>query len=342
MPTHSHASQDDALASVRQMIMAFRLSALIHAAVELRLPDLVAQGVNVPEEIAQRLNAPPRTVSRLLRTLVSVGLFDLRDDGSLDLNSRSQVLRGDVPGSLRNTALFYGNPRVAQAFALLPEVVRTGRSAFDLNHGRSFYDYIADDPALGPIFHNMMTDFTELELAAIVDAYDFSHARCVIDVGGGQGGLVTVLLKVYPALAGIVFDLEKPTEDTLAKIRHERVEARITFEAGDFFQGVPKGGDVYVLKSIIHNWQDDDAIRILRKINAAMPPNGRLLVAERVIPRGNTASEAKLFDINMMVSAGGLERTEAEHQQLLASAGLSLARVVPTRSYMSLIEASKQ
>jgi cyclopropane fatty-acyl-phospholipid synthase-like methyltransferase len=228
-----------------------------------------------------------------------------------------------------------------ESYALLSEVVRAGRSAFDLRHGRSFYDYIAEEPILGPVFHGMMTDFTEQELAAIVDAYDFSHARRVVDVGGGHGGLVMVLLKIYPGLTGIVFDLAKPVDEALTEIRNARLEARIAFEAGDFFQGVPEGGDIYLLKSIIHNWQDDEAIRILRSISAAMSPNGRLLIVERVIPQGNSASEAKLFDINMMVTTGGLERTEAEHQQLLSSAGLSLTRVIPTRSYMSLIEVSK-
>jgi hypothetical protein len=257
--------------------------------VELGLPDLVAQGLDRPDEIAQHLGAPSRMVSRLMRTLVSEGLFDMNADGQLALNARSQLLRGDVPGSLRNTALFYGNPRVLESYALLSEVVRAGRSAFDLRHGRSFYDYIAEEPILGPVFHGMMTDFTEQELAAIVDAYDFSHARRVVDVGGGHGGLVMVLLKIYPGLTGIVFDLAKPIDDALTEIRNARLEARIAFEAGDFFQGVPEGGDIYLLKSIIHNWQDDEAIRILRSISAAMSPNGRLLIVERVIPQGNSA-----------------------------------------------------
>ncbi len=343
MPTsaQSHPPQDEAFISLRQMIMGFRTTVLVHAAAELRLPDLVAQGVNRPEDIAQRLGAPGRMVSRLLRTLVSVGLFDIDAHGGLALTARSRLLCGDSRGSLRNTALFYGNPLVLESYALLSEVVRTGRSAFDLQYGRSFYDYISESPVLGPVFHDMMTDFTEQELAAVVDAYDFSQARRVVDVGGGHGSLVMVLLKIYPSLSGIVFDLAKPSEDALAGIRNAQLEARIAFEAGDFFQSVPEGGDIYLLKSIIHNWQDDDAIRILRSISAAMPPNGRLLVVERIVPQGHSASEAKLFDINMMVTAGGLERTEVEHQQLLANAGLSLTRVVPTRSYMSLIEASK-
>src|SRR5262245_48714729 len=138
--TQSHASQDDAFISVRQMIMAFRTTVLVHAAVELRLPDLVAQGVNRSEEIARRLSAPGRMVSRLLRTLVSVGLFDIDADGRLALNAKSRLLRGDVLGSLRNTALFYGNPRVLESYARLSEVVRKGRSAFDLQYGQSFYD----------------------------------------------------------------------------------------------------------------------------------------------------------------------------------------------------------
>ena len=341
VPARPHIQQDESFGDVRQMIMAFRTTVLVHAAVKLRLPDLVAEGVNRPADIAQRVGAPEGTIYRLLRALVSVGLFDMNADGHVALNGRSRLLRADGPGSLRNTALFYGDPRILESYALLSEVVRAGRSAFALQYGRTFYDYIAEDPALGPTFHSMMTDFTAQELSAVVDAYDFSQARRVVDVGGGHGGLVTVLLKIYPSLSGIVFDLTKPTHDTLAEVHNAQLHDRIAFEAGDFFQGVPQGGDVYLLKSIIHNWQDEDAIRILRSISAAMPPSSRLLVVERVIPQGNAASEAKLFDINMMVTAGGLERTEAEHEQLLASAGLSLARVIPTRSYMSLIEASK-
>ncbi len=188
----------------------------------------------------------------------------------------------------------------------------------------------------------MMTDFTEQECAAVVDAYDFSKVRRVVDVGGGYGGLVTALLKKHRGLAGLVFDQAKPTDETLADIREAGLEDRIQFEEGDFFRGVPDGGEIYLLKSIIHNWHDKDAIRILASIGRAMSSGSKLLVVERVIPEGNGASEAKLFDINMMVTAGGLERTEAEHQHLLKEAGLLLTKVIPTRSYMSLVEAAKQ
>lgn len=340
-PAQSHAQQNESFVCVRQMIMAFRTTVFAHAAATLRLPVLVARGVNNPSEIAQRVDAQERSIARLLRALVSVGLFDMNADGGVLLNDKSQLLRSDVPGSLRNAALFYGDPIIMKSYALLPEVVRAGRSAFELQYERSFYDYIAEDPTVGPTFHSMMTDFTAQELAAVVDAYDFSQAQRVVDVGGGHGNLVMVLLKIYPSLCGIVFDLTKPTQNTLAEVESEGLQDRIAFEAGDFFRGVPRGGDVYLLKSIIHNWNDEDAIRILKSISAAMPSNGRLLVVERVVPPGNGASEAKLFDINMMVTAGGLERTEQEHKQLLDSAGLSLVRVIPTRTYMSLIEASK-
>jgi hypothetical protein len=206
-------------------------------------------------------------------------------------------------------------------------------------YGEPFYDYLHKHPVSAQPFHDAMTGFSEQEEAAILAAYDFSTLRSIVDVGGGQGGLALALLRKHGNLRAVIFDGTPPREDTRESFAQSGAAARATFVTGDFFTAVPQGGDLYLLKSILHNWEDAAAITILRKCREAMPQHARLLVAERVIPPGNGASEAKLFDINMLVSLGAQERTEDEYASLFDQSGLKFTRTVPTASHLSLIEA---
>jgi pimeloyl-ACP methyl ester carboxylesterase len=237
--------------------------------------------------------------------------------------------------------MLYGDEVLWRAYGQLSRSIESGGSAFTHLYGEPFYGYLAKHPAPATLFHNAMTGFSEQEETAIMAAYDFSGVRTVIDVGGGQGGLALALLRAHPDLKAVIFDGTPPRDDTRASFARAGMTDRAEFLQGDFFAGVPRGGDLYILKSIIHNWDDSAAQTILSKCREAMPQSGRLLVAERVIPPGNAPSEAKLFDINMLVTLGGQERTEEEYKKLFDAAGLRLVQVIPTGSHLSLIVATR-
>jgi hypothetical protein len=197
--------------------------------------------------------------------------------------------------------------------------------AFDQVYGQSFYDYLGQHPDSGALFHGAMSGFSEQEAAAIIEAYDFSAFLSIVDIGGGQGALMAALLRNHPNLHAVIFDRSSPTDETLRLFALPDVAGRSKFVQGDFFSSVPGEADLFILKSIIHNWDDASATAILSRCRSSMSKHSRLLVAERVVPPGNSASEAKLFDINMLVTLGGRERTEAEYVILFRAAGLATA-----------------
>jgi O-methyltransferase domain/Dimerisation domain len=325
---------------VRQLIMGFRTTQLIYVAAKFGLADHLARGPLTPRDLAAAVGAEPEALFRLMRALASLGIFAELTDGRFEMTPAAEVLRRDRPGSLRSTALVYGDELLWGAYGRLSHAIETGQPAFAQVYGQPFYGYLEEHSDAATLFHDAMTGFSELEAAAIMAAYDFSAVRSLVDVGGGQGGLVAALLGRYPCLRAIVFDRAKPTEAEKV-FASPQMGGRGRFIQGDFFAAVPEGGDLYLLKSVIHNWDDAAAASILRNCRKAMSGNGRLLLVERVIPSGNAPSEAKLFDINMLVTVGGRERTEAQYTALLRSVGLQLTKVTPTKSHVSLIEAVK-
>lgn len=342
--THSGAqvppgSCHDEVSRVRQLIMGFRVTQLIYVAARLSLADHLGSKPQTAQELAGVVGAEPRALYRLLRGLASIGVFSESKGGLFEVTPAAELLRRENPSLLRSTAILYGDELLWRAYGRLSHAIMTGKPAFDQLYGQPFYDYLDQHPVPAALFHEAMTGFSEQEAAAILAAYDFSTFRSVIDVGGGQGGLIAAVLRAYSDLQAVIFDRSPPTDDTQRLFTVSDIAERAKFIQGDFFSAVPDGGDLYLLKSIIHNWDDPAARTILGKCRDAMPEHARLVVAERVVPPGNSPSEAKLFDINMLVSTGGQERTEAEYAALFRAAGLVLARVVPTRSHLSLIEA---
>lgn len=330
----------DDILRLRQLIMGFRNTQLVYAAAKLGIADVLSRGGPLtPQELAAATKADAGALHRLLRALSSLGVFVEIEGSRFAMTPAAELLRRDMPGSLHSSAMLYGDLVFWSAYGHLSHAIETGRPAFDATHGQSFYDYLDRHPAPAALFHGAMSGFSELESAAILAAYDFSSAGTVVDVGGGQGALVAALLHAYPKLQAVIFDRSAATDSTKAQFADAGIGARAQFVEGDFFSSVPDGGDLYLLKSVIHNWEDEPATAILRKCREAMPQQARLIVAERVLPPGNAASEAKLFDINMLVTLGGRERTEAEYADLFRAAGLELTRVTPTRSHLSLVEA---
>jgi hypothetical protein len=324
--------------ALRELIMGFRATQLISVAAKLGLADQLREGPQTPERLAELVHAEPRALYRLLRALASLGVFAERSDGAFVLTPMAQALRTDAPGSLRSLAILYGEEWLWQAYGGMLHSVQTGEPAFTRAHGQPFYAYLEQHPTAAAHFQDAMSGYSGLEGAAILEAYDFSDATSVVDVGGGEGALMSVLLQGYPQLSGVVFDLAPVVAGARRLLTAAGVAARARTVAGDFLAAVPRGGDIYVLKSVLHNWDDAAAERILRTCRRAMAGTARLLVVERVIPPGNAPAEAKLFDINMLVVVGGQERTEPEYRALFRRAGFDLTRIIPTRSPMSVLE----
>jgi hypothetical protein len=326
------------IATLRQYIMGFRLTQLIYVAAKFGIADQLQAGPQPLDRLAQSIGAHPHALYRLLRALASVGVFAEQADGMFALTPYARLLQTGAPGSLRDVALMYGDGWLWQAYGQMLWSIQTDRPAFEQVHGESLYDYLDQHPAAATVFHNAMSGFSGHEAAAIASAYDFSRVQRVVDIGGGQGGLLTALLNAYPHLSGVLFDLDGVIANAQQQIVRQGLHERCACVAGDFFAGVPIDGDLYILKSVLHNWDDGKSVQILRNCRAAMGEHARLVLAERVIPAGNVLSEAKLFDINMLVVLGGQERTEQEYGTLLDAAGLRLTEIIPTGTPLSLIE----
>lgn len=326
-------------ATMGAMIMGFRTTQLVHTAARLGIADLLVEGPRDASALADAVGAHPRALYRLLRALASVGVFVEADDGRFELTPLAQTLRSDVPGSLRDLALLYGDEWLWRAYGRTCYSVTTGLPAFDLVHEQPLFEYLSLHPEAASTFDAAMTAFSERETAAILAAFDFSGAGQVVDVGGGRGALLASILDTNPRVRGVLFDRPPVVEVARDLLNRAGVADRCTLIAGDFFEAaLPEGGDVYVLKSVLHDWDDARSIAILQRCREAMGPDSRLVVVERLVPDGRGPSEAKLFDINMLVVTGGLERTEAEYRRIFEAAGFELARSVPTRAPVSIIE----
>jgi hypothetical protein len=334
---HGSPSAADA-AALRRLIMGFRSSQMIYVAAKLGLADRLDERPQTADELANAVGAEPRALYRLMRALASIGIFAETEARAFELTPTARLLQSSAAGSLRSSALIYGDDLFWSTYGRMLHSVRTGRPAFDHCHGEPLFAYLETHPAAASLFHEAMSGFSEQETAAILAAYDFSGFVNVIDVGGGHGALVVALLRAHAHFRAVILDLESAAQGARRLLSEAGLTDRATFAAGDFFNAVPGGGDVYLLKSVLHNWDDAAAVKILRNCRQAMAPHARLVAIERVIPAATGPSEAILFDINMLVVLGGQERTEKEYAALFRAAGLDLTRVISTRSPMSLIE----
>ncbi len=323
--------------ALRQLIMGFRASQMVYVAAKLGVADHLEAGPQTADALATAVGAAPRPLYRLLRALAGLGIFAETRAGTFALTPMGRLLQGR-PGSLRSSALLYGDEVFWSAYGQMLHSVQTGEPAFEHAHGAPLFSYLAADQRAASLFHETMREFSDREIAAILASYDFSSFRHAVDIGGGHGALIAALLAAHPHLRGTVLDLEPAADGARRLLADADLAGRARFVVGSFFDQAPAGGDIYLLKSVLHNWSDTDAIRILRCCRQAIAPDGRLLVIERLIPPGNEPSEAKLFDINMLVVVGSQERTEPEYSALFRAAGFELARLMPTESDMTLIE----
>lgn len=305
----------------------------ISAAARLGIPDLLASGPKTVAELAADSGTHAHALERLLRALSSLEMFALTADGRFQNTPLTEVLRTDHPQSQRDVALFLPAAFLWRPLGELHESVRTGESAFQRVFGQRFFDYLAEHPSDAAIFNTVMTQGIAWTTPPLLAAYDFSHFQLLVDVGGGEGALLGDILSATPGLRGILFDLPQALSHAPEILRGD-IGARCQIIGGNFFDSVPKGADAYLLKGIIHDWPDEDAINILRNTREAIRPGGTLLLVESLV--GSTATRVGLMDLLMLV-IGGRERTEAEFRSLLAAAGFALTRIIPTE-VSSLIE----
>ena len=331
-------SQVSPQAQLSQLINGYRISQAIGVAAELGIADLLANGPRSSSELAQVTGSQPRTLYRLLRALASVGIFTEVEPERFGLTPMAEALQTDAPGSQRVTARYTVSDVNWPAWGQLGYSIRTGETAFQHVHGLDVWDYRKQHPTANAIFNAMMTSGSALQAAAITAAYDFSGFGTLMDVAGGHGLLLTTILSANPTLRGILAEQPHVVASARPIIEQSGVADRCTVVEVDFFASVPSGADAYILKWIIHDWDDERALAILKNCREAMGPNGTLLLAEVVIPPGDTPSPGKFGDLQMMLIPGGQERTEAEYRALFEAAGFRLTRIVPTRSPLSVIE----
>jgi hypothetical protein len=326
-----------------QKISGAWISQAIYVAAKLGIADLLKDGAKSSEALAKATDVDPDSLYRVLRALASIGLFAERENRHFELTPLAEYLQSDIPGSMRAIALMFGSEEWRwQPWGDILYSVKTGKPSFDHVFGMPVFAYLAQNPEAAAIFSEAMTSFTVMFSDAVIAAYDFSSIKTLVDVGGGQGSFLAAILKANPTLKGIVYDLPTVIAGAKPQIEASGLEGRCDMIAGDFFESVPAGADAYILKSVIHDWDDEHAIAILKNCHPAMTENGRLLLIENVLPSGNAPSFGKFLDLEMLlITPGGRERTEAEFRNLFEAAGFNLTKITPTQSQLSVIEGVK-
>ncbi len=335
----SHPERPDEAASrMLEMLEAHLTVQALHVAVALGVPDRLADGPAAIDTLAAEVGAHPPSLYRFMRMLVGAGVFREEMDGRFVLTTLGETLRTETTGSVRDWALYICAPAIWQALQRLADTVRTGEPAFVLAHGMPVYEYMAQHPALGEVFDRWMTQQSNAHNAAIVSAYDFSPFHTVADIGGGQGSMLAAILRGTPTQRGILFDVPKVVAHT-GPLAAAGVADRCDVVGGDMMEALPGGADAYVIKRVLMIFGDEVAIRVLRHCANVLPTNGKVLVIEMVMPRHNEPSQARMFDLLMMVNnPGGRIRTEAEFRTLFTAAGLRLSNVIATASPNTILE----
>jgi hypothetical protein len=309
---------------------------MLHVAAELGVADQLAAGERSVEELAPAVGADPDSLFRLLRGLAGLGVFAETAPRRFALTPLAELLRSDHPGSQRQFVRMLGGEHY-EAWGDLLHSVRTGENAFPHRYGEPVFAWYARNPERGAVFDGAMTDFSRVEIEGLLAVYGFEGITHLVDLGGGHGALLQAVLRRHGHLRGTLVD--QPAVVAPVTVPDDLV-GRFSVEGGNFFEAVPSGGDVYLLKHILHDWGDDACLTILRLIREALPPGGRVLILEQVVPPGNDPSPSKLLDLNMLVmTEGGRERTPEEYARLLERAGLRLAAIHPTASPISVVEA---
>jgi SAM-dependent methyltransferase len=328
-------------AAMMGLITGYWVSQAVGVVALLGVADQLGEGPRGTKELAQAVGADADALYRVLRLLASVGVFAEAPPNTFALTPLGETLRSGAPDSVRNFAITETAPGHWLPWGRLSESVRSGQPMAREALGMELFDWYAQNPEEAGFFTAAMGNLSALAAAELVRVYDFSAVRTVLDVGGAHGVLLTAILRANPSAHGILFDLPHVIETAETAVAAEGLSQRCELVSGDFFEAVPEGADLHLLKQIVHDWDDDRAKRLLQNCHRALNPEGKLLLVEMVIPPDNRPSPAQAMDLNMMVLLGGRERTEDEYQRLFQAAGFQLEGIIPTHAPFSVIEATR-
>jgi hypothetical protein len=309
---------------MQRVLAGYRLTQAVHVAAVLGIADLLASGPQDVGALAQTAGADPKSLNRLLRYLVSEGVFDRDGAGRLGLTAVGHLLRSDVPGSFRAAAIFSPSLPVWTAWGRLADGIRTGETPFELVHGSTLFEYIEEHEEFARVFNQAMAHAPSVNRPRASVEFDYSGCRLVIDVGGGHGAELAAVLAANPALEGILFDLPKVVAGAAPVLIAAGVQDRCGIQGGNFFEAVPSGGDIYILSNVLHDWGDERARAIVVNCRSAMSQGSKLLIVENIVMEDNKPSRAKLDDMQMLVVAGGEQRTLAEYRTILESTSFTI------------------
>ena len=332
------AVQPSPVVLLRDLVTGMRFTQLIYVAAKLGIADLLKDGSKSIDELASKVGAHPRALYRVLRALASIGIFAEVGDRKFELTALGEPLQDRVPGSVRASAIMNGDEWRWKPWGDLLNCVKTGDTPFNRVFGMRPWEYRAKNAEASTNFNENMSGNTVRSARAVVEAYDFSGVNRVVDIAGGRGAFIAAILERYPHLQGVLTDLPAVANEAKAYIKSEGVEDRCEIIGGDYFESVPSGGDIYILKSVIEDEQDDGAVDLLKNCRRAMGNNARLLIVDKILSPHGSPSPANVFDVMMMVMAGGQLRTEEEFRALFEKAGFKVNRILPTRSQFSIIE----
>jgi hypothetical protein len=329
--------------STMELSLSFWYTQAIYVAAKVGIADHLANGPRTPAELATATGMDAPSLFRLLRALSSIGIFAEDKRGRFSLTPMADSLRTDAPNSVRAVAIMAGEDWWWRAWGKIAYSVQTGKSSFEHVHGMAFFDYMKANPEAGAVFDSAMTAYSIQTAYQVAVAYPFPARGVLVDVGGGHGELITTILRLHPGLRGILMDLPSTLEASPSLVESKELSGRCEIVGGDFFKAVPEGGDIYLLKHVLHDWDDERATTILENCHRAMLPGAKLLLVEMVIPTGNRPFLGKFLDLGVLMMADGArERTEPEYRDLLSAAGFNLTHIRSLPSPDSVIEAVRR
>jgi hypothetical protein len=329
---------------MRGLIFGFSVTSSIAVAAELGLADLLVGGPRTAAELATACGVLERPLYRMLRALAGEGVFVENNDGRFALTPMAELLRADPPSSLRDWAIFLADLPYRSSFEML-HTLRTGESAFRKAFGSPFYEYVSAHPEYATKLFRAMSSISVARIAGLLEAYDFSNITRLVDLGGAQGSMAAAIAKRYPTLRCTCFDLTSAEQGALKTFRDHEVSDRCNFVGGDVFEDFPAGADAYLLSAVLHNWNDERCLQILRNCRGRVADNGRLLIIDIVLSDKKNVPDTyrNFLDLAQLTgSEGGMERSESEFRELLKTAGFSLNRIIPMKAPQCVIEALPQ
>ena len=323
-----------------ELIDGYRSTALLYVAAKLGIADLLCSEPRNANQLAAGLCVNADALERFLQALAAIGIVRKNDDGNFALTSLGLALRSGASGSAKAHAILAGEEFFSTWGALL-DTVQTGEAQFQRIFGLSAWEHRQANPELNDSFNSWLHEQTVKVADSVLRAYDFKSAREIADVGGGHGGLVSSLLLAHPHLRGVLIDLPHVAAGARSTLERFGLTDRCRIHGADFFQDVPAGSDIFLLKSVLHDWDDDHCQQILSRCRQAMQPSSRLLIVERIIGNGGRQDRATaMLDLHMFVMFGGRERSKGQYSKLAAAADLEVKRLLPTDSGFQIIEAS--